>query len=234
MTALQLQLQGLRRLLHDGGAEQAASAKVDKAMAQVQRLVRLVDDILDVSRITSGHLHLRRTEFDLAAAAGEVVDTLARDASKARCEVTVVGEPVVGRWDRLRVDQVLTNLLSNAFRYAPGKPVSVRIEPGELGARFTVEDHGPGIAAEDVDRIFDRFERGSASAPHGGLGLGLFISREIVQAHGGTLGVVTAGGSGAAFVVDLPLRDRVGSASRPDLRKRQSDPAPRAELPSRP
>jgi signal transduction histidine kinase len=111
----------------------------------------------------------------------------------------------VGRWDRLRVEQVLMNLLSNAFKYGSGQPIDVVVTSDGTTAKLTVTDHGIGIAAVDQRRIFDRFERASSAIHFGGLGLGLFITRQIVEALGGTIGVTSELGEGSTFTVELPL-----------------------------
>jgi PAS domain S-box-containing protein len=220
MTALQLNLQSLRRMLDgsnsgkrfadDGVLEAAVSTKVGKAVLHVQRLARLVDDLLDVSRITTGRLELERGPCDLGEVAEEVVERLADQAGRAGCTLSVdTTARAIGNWDHLRLEQVVTNLVSNALRYAPGAPVEIAIEQSDGNARLTVRDHGPGLKAEDLARIFERFERATALRNHGGLGIGLYIAREIVRTHGGTIVALSNPGEGAAFVVELPLQVRV-------------------------
>jgi signal transduction histidine kinase len=114
--------------------------------------------------------------------------------------------PLTGRWDRLRLEQVVTNLLSNALKYGPGKPIQVRLEAaGEL-ARLTVRDEGIGIEPECLSRIFEKFERAVSGRHYGGLGLGLYITRQIVSALGGRVAVESRPQQGAVFTVELPLR----------------------------
>jgi len=115
-----------------------------------------------------------------------------------------VAPGVTGRWDPDRLDQVVTNLVSNALKYAPGKPLTVRVEATPDRAVLTVQDRGPGIARESHDAIFERFERAGGERGAGGLGLGLFIVRQITIAHGGDVRVTNAPGEGAAFTVELP------------------------------
>jgi signal transduction histidine kinase len=117
----------------------------------------------------------------------------------------------VGTWDRLRIEQVITNLLSNAFRYAPGEPVELAVDELNGRARVRVRDAGPGIAEKDQTRIFERFERAARTRRHGGLGMGLYITREIARAHGGTIVVASEPGSGAEFTVELPLATNVAT-----------------------
>jgi signal transduction histidine kinase len=109
-----------------------------------------------------------------------------------------------GRWDRLRLEQVLENLLSNAFKYGAGQPVEVVVGGGEGRALLSVQDGGVGIAAADVERIFGRFERAAPTRNFGGLGLGLYIARQIVEAHGGSIRLESSPGQGTTFTVDLP------------------------------
>ena len=115
--------------------------------------------------------------------------------------------PPCGRWDRLRLEQVFGNLLSNAIKYGGGHPIEVAVSRNGNGhtAKLEVTDHGIGISAEDQARLFNRFERAVSIESFGGLGLGLYITRQIVTAHGGTIRVESQPGAGATFVVELPL-----------------------------
>jgi signal transduction histidine kinase len=151
-------------------------------------------------------LDLQLERCDLADIAREVAERMSDQASRAGCPVKVTAERrLSGTWDRLRIEQVITNLLSNAFRYAPGEPVELFIDEVEGRATVRVRDGGPGIPAADHERIFERFERSSRSRRHGGLGMGLYITREIARAHGGTIKVSSTTGTGAEFVLELPL-----------------------------
>jgi len=180
----------------------------------VVRLVGLVDDLLDVSRLSTQRLKLRPEPVDLRAVVREVVDRHAADAAEARCKVRVDdGAPVPGRWDRLRIEQVLTNLLTNAFKYAPGSSVRVSAEPDDGWAVLLVSDAGPGIAPADQERIFRPFERAVRCMEVSGFGLGLFIVRQIVEAHGGNVRLESDLGRGSTFRIALP-RDSVGAPQR--------------------
>ncbi len=201
LTPLKAGLQLARQRLAAGQTIPATS--FERLERQVNRLSRLIENLLDVSRLTAGRT-LSFEQVDLAEAAREAAAGLCGTAAQAGCVVSVhADEPVVGRWDRVRVEQVLMNLLANAFKYAPGAPVEVTVERAGETARLSVRDYGGGIAAADRERIFRRFERGTLSV--GGLGLGLFLSREIVEAQGGRLTLTSEPGSGATFVVELPL-----------------------------
>jgi signal transduction histidine kinase len=115
------------------------------------------------------------------------------------------GTPVYGTWDRLRVEQVVANLVTNATKYAPGSRVEVRVEGDAYSARLEVRDHGPGIPVAAQQRLFQPFERAGGNDP-GGLGLGLFIVRQIVEAHGGSVRLRSEPGQGTSFVVELPCQ----------------------------
>ncbi|MCY1042360.1 PAS domain S-box protein [Corallococcus sp. bb12-1] len=172
---------------------------------QLRRLSQLAEHLLDVSRIHDQRLDLRREEMDLVAVAREVTGHLAAQLQNAGCALEwVAPEPVRGHWDRLRLEQVLLNLLTNAMKYGEGRPIHLEVTRHAQGARLIVEDHGLGIPSEAQGRIFERFER-AASRNYGGLGLGLFITRQIVEAHGGSIRVESTPGLGAKFIVELPM-----------------------------
>ncbi len=173
---------------------------------QVDRLARLSDALLDITRITAGRLELQRERADLAALVRDGVARVADDAAAARCALTVdVPDPVEAVLDAQRMEQVIDNLLSNALKYGREAPISVALRREGERAVLAVADRGIGIAPEHHDRIFGRFERAVSSRRYGGLGLGLWIVRQIVEAHGGTIRVESAPGAGSTFTVELPL-----------------------------
>jgi signal transduction histidine kinase len=182
-------------------AREKLAAGLDTLERQTERLARLVSDLLDVSRITAGKLTLHREAVDLAEIAREMVERYA-GASRSRIELRAV--PTLGNWDRVRLEQVATNLLANAVKYGEGKPIEVVVEPTDAGAVLVVRDRGIGIAPQDVERIFGRFERAISSTSYGGLGLGLYIAQQIAVAHGGKISVASAPGQGATFTLALP------------------------------
>jgi signal transduction histidine kinase len=211
LTPLRLKLQLLQRQANGaklGNALEAerVSDSLDVALRQVRKLTDLVDNLLDVSRITAGRLRLELEELDLSSVAAELLSRFAPSAVQLGCELELYApQPVFGRWDRLRVEQVVTNLLSNALKYGAGRPVVVRVEEDGQRARLTVQDQGIGIAEEDLGRIFERFERAVSDRHYGGLGLGLYITRQIVEALGGSIEVESEPQHGATFTVLLPL-----------------------------
>jgi signal transduction histidine kinase len=168
---------------------------------------RLVNELLDVSRLTGGRLSLPAEEVELLGPVSETVERYDQLAKSAGCVVSLHADAeVVGCWDRLRLEQLVTNLLNNAIKYGPGRPVEVAVERKGAEALLTVTDHGIGIRPEDIGRIFGRFERAVSSRNYGGLGLGLFISRQIAEAHGGHIEVASEPGKRSRFTPKLPLQ----------------------------
>ena len=192
-----------------GGERRAAliANGLPAARRQVQSLARLVSNLLDVSRITARRLLLSLAEMDLVATLRDVLEQLAPELTRAKCEVRFTApDSLIGCWDALRITQIGTNLISNALKYGAGMPIDVTIERVDDRAILTVCDRGIGISQEDIGRIFELFERSGAAKHFGGLGLGLYITRQVVEAHGGTIGVTSKPAEGAIFTVNLPMR----------------------------
>ncbi len=206
ISTLRLQVERLRRQLDAGPVEpERLRAGLDRALAQSGRLARLLDHLLDLSRATAGRLVLEREEVELGGLAEEVTARLGAQLAKAGCPVRVrTAGPVRGHWDRIRIEQVLTNLLGNVSRHAPGAPVEIEVGAADGRAQLRVRDHGPGIAPEVQPRIFKPYPR-SAEPGKEGLGLGLYITKQIADAHGGSIAVESEPGRGATFTVELPL-----------------------------
>lgn len=207
LTTLKLQLHALKRLASrdgpDGGAH--GLARLEAVESQVAQLERLVDDLLVVARRSAGRLVLDLSSVDLTALALDVIERLAFDAARANASVRLDAPgPVLGRWDRRLLEQIATNLLTNAIKYGNGGLIEVSVEAEGPVARLVVRDHGSGVALEDYARIFERFERSDPSGRTPGTGLGLWIVREFVGALGGKVRVRAADGGGSAFVVELP------------------------------
>lgn len=206
LTTIMLSVGSMQRALRRGGLTDGFEAKTEVLESQLWRLDRLVTELLDVSRITAGKLTLNPEPLDLAQAARDVLTRFQEAAAEAGCVLSLTAPtPVRGTWDRMRIDQALTNLLENALKYAAGRPVHVTIQAAERRARVTVRDGGRGIAPADQARIFERFERAVRSTEYAGLGLGLWIVRRIVESHGGTIHVESRLGEGAAFTLELPF-----------------------------
>jgi signal transduction histidine kinase len=208
LSALEMQAQSIRTHLGKQPLDLGRiGAKVDAAQRQVARLARLIHEMLDVSRIEAGRLDLELEDLGLGELIVDVAGRFGGEARRAGCPLDLrLSEGVVGRWDRSRLDQVVTNLLHNAIKYGPGKPVRISLASDGATATLTVEDEGIGIPEAAQPRIFARFERAVSPRQYGGLGVGLFIVDQIVKAHDGRIEVRSEPGKGATFVVRLPLR----------------------------
>lgn len=198
------------QLLHRVSGASTGSAQVgnliEKSGAQLARLSSLIDRLLDVTRIRAGSFDLYRETFDLSALVADIVNRFAIEYSDIPIALKI--EPNIEcNWDRLRIDQAITNVISNAIKYGMRKPIVVSVSAIEEGqAVIRVRDEGVGISPEDLDRVFDRFERVMAQSDSKGLGLGLWITKRIVEAHGGTVLAESELGKGSTFVLRLPLR----------------------------
>lgn len=210
VATLQLQLEGLvRKAAGPGSTPELAwvEKRLGAARRQVERLSKLIDGLLDVSTLTARRFELHLAEVDLLRIVSEVASRFEEDLSRAGCPLTLRAEsPSLGEWDASRLDQVVTNLLANAVKYGAGRPITLILDGNAETARLTVQDEGIGILPENQNRIFERFERAVSERHYGGLGLGLFIVREIVEALGGSVRVASEPGKGAAFTVELPRR----------------------------
>jgi PAS domain S-box-containing protein len=209
LNPLLINIQILARAARDGSLQDRlagrAAGMLEACERQVKVFTRLVNDLLDISRIAAGRLELRLAEVDLAAVVREVAAGFGPTLAEAGCPLTLRADaPAVGRWDRARLEQVVTNLVSNAVKYGRRRPVEVTVTAEGGAARLTVRDHGIGIAPEDRERIFGRFERAVSATEYGGLGMGLYIVRQLVGALGGSVRVESEPGQGAAFTVELP------------------------------
>jgi signal transduction histidine kinase/FixJ family two-component response regulator len=207
LTSLQAHVQMLLRGVQKGQlpAAEQLEKRLERAEQASKRLVQLINGLLDVSRISAGRLELEPERVELVEVVREVAARFGPELAEAGCVLQLIADsPTVGNWDRFRVEQVLNNLLSNAVKYGPGRPIQVRVEAEEGTARLAVRDFGIGIAPEQIERIFARFERAVPARNYGGLGLGLYIVRQIVEAHGGTIQVESQPGAGSTFTVELP------------------------------
>jgi signal transduction histidine kinase len=209
-TSLRLAVEVLRR----PGARLPAhkvEAMLDVADRESQHLAMLVDRLLDVSRIAAARLELVLEPVDLTAVTREVIGVLAGQLKRSGSTLVVeADDEVVGRWDRSRIREVVTNLLVNAIRYGRGRPIRVRVEADEQVAKLAVTDQGIGIAPEHQAEIFERFGRAVSLRHYGGLGLGLYIVRRIVEALGGTIRLTSEVDVGSTFTVELPRRGPEG------------------------
>ena len=183
--------------------------KLLRARESGERLDTLIETLLDVSRIATGRFVLSTEPCDLSALVKEIADSFQMAAAKAGSEIRLhVQEKVRGVWDRVRMSQVIANLLSNAIKYGAGRPVDVHLTEGEGHATLEIVDHGPGVDPTMQSRIFERFERAASTRHYGGLGIGLYVVREIVVAHGGQVGVENSPEGGARFMIRVPSMEQ--------------------------
>ena len=210
LTSLKLQAQLFQRAVKKGDErvfeKERVTQIVEQTDKQASRLTRLVDDMLDVARIRSGKLNVEREEFNLCDVVNESIERLkSQFGTSGKAIPEMQGEcEAVGCWDRLRLEQVITNLFTNAIRYGKGMPVKVHVEDLKEFVLLSVKDQGIGIAKEAQGKIFDRFERAINANEVSGLGLGLFITKQIIIAHGGRIWVESELGQGSTFFVELP------------------------------
>ena len=205
LVALQLQIESLAA--SNGNLLPAQQVKVNRAVRNLHRMSSLITTLLDVARIARGELKLDRKQLELAPIVAEAIDRLSEVAETAHCEVVADLEAgIAGRWDPLRMGQVVSNLLTNAFKYAPRTRVDVTLRRDDDIATLRVSDRGPGIPPGTHERVFERFER-AGTTRSSGMGLGLYVAREIVSAHGGTIRAVDREGGGTEVELRLPIRD---------------------------
>jgi signal transduction histidine kinase len=217
LTSLRMQLQLAERRLQgaDGRPEHVdgdrARAGIDQSLAvslrQVDRLARLVSEIVTVERLQAGTMTYAVEPVDLVALTRAVAETYAQESAAAEARIAIdAAAPVIAACDRMRVEQALRNLLANATKYGAGEPVSVSVAANGQHARIAVQDHGIGVPEDKQQSIFDRFERAISHRNISGLGLGLYIARQIAVAHGGDVELESKPGRGARFTLVLPLR----------------------------
>jgi signal transduction histidine kinase len=213
LAAMKLQIQSLQRELGRAQPDEERGprllAKAQTVDRQIRRLEQLVTDLLDLSRLSSGKLQLRIEEFDLVELVHEIRDRMAEEVARTGGKLTLhtVG-PLRGHWDRARLDQVLSNLMSNAIKYGGGKPITLTAMAEGPQVRLAVHDQGIGIPLEDQARIFERFERAVPGRNYSGFGVGLWICKQSVDALGGVIRVQSQPGQGSTFEVLLPQRAR--------------------------
>ncbi len=214
LTSLKLQNQLVERALqqsqsqaNDSVHQERFAKLVQQSGNQVDRLVRLVEEMLDISRIRSGKLAITAEKVDATNLVRETLERFAPQLQQMKCAVTLNAPPeLIGSWDKLRLEQVIVNLLTNAMKYGQGRPIHIELGRENERAVLAVKDQGIGIAKEHQTRIFERFERAISKSEISGLGLGLYIVKQIVELHGGAIRVESELGQGSRFVVDLPLR----------------------------
>jgi PAS domain S-box-containing protein len=209
LAPLKLQIQSVMKLAQERRLATYPPEQLhrlfERAVYQVDRLAHLIEDLLDVSKLTSGRFDLQLEQADMVTLVRDAVELIASEAKEKGCDIHLTTPPVApGRWASRRIEQVIVNLLTNAMKFGPGKPIEVSLEIEDGGLAIRVRDHGIGIAGDDQARIFQRFERAVSSTAYGGFGLGLYIAQQIVTFHGGKIGVTSEPEQGATFTVWLP------------------------------
>jgi len=224
LTTLKLRSQTMRRWLdqHDERGLEPAKIRtlVDQIDKQTSRLGRLVEDMLDMSRLRSGKLTLETAPQALQKIVGEAVERIRPQYEAAGCDLsfTAPPDPLTVCADELRIEQVVTNFLTNALRYGRGRPVRVEVKGEDQSALVRVIDQGMGVAPQDQRKIFRRFERAVSANEISGLGLGLYISEQIAVAHGGEIRLQSQLDKGSTFELRLPLDPAIpASLAPPDL-----------------
>ena len=209
LASLLLAVDGLSRAMGRAGgppSPETLNRSLEICLRQTTRLTRLVDGLLDASQIAAGRVALKLETVSLLELVRDVAESLAPEAALASSAIEVSGDATVsGRWDRTRVEQVVSNLLRNAITFGRGRPIRVTVKAEAEAAVLSVADEGIGIAREEHARIFHRFERAVSPRNYGGMGLGLYVAGQIVDAHGGSIAVESEPGRGATFTVRLPL-----------------------------
>lgn len=189
-------------------------AMIKRDERQIKAMIRLIDDMLDVSRMRSGQLSIRPGQVQLMDLLERVVSDLSLQAAATGCKLSLQPHPPVeGCWDEFRIEQVVVNLLTNALRYGGGQPVEVSVQYAHETVRIDVRDEGKGIAPSDLERIFEPYERGARNGEPKGLGLGLYISRQLAISHGGELRVSSKPGEGSTFSLILPTCEQTVPAA---------------------
>jgi signal transduction histidine kinase len=208
LAPLRLQVQRVLRALRRRPDAMPADAIVDALEVvdrQAERLAGLLESVLDVTRLRIGRLPLKLEAVDLGAIVDEIAATQREPLAQSGCTLTVERRGrLQGQWDRGRLTQVLSNLVVNAMKHGGAGPIEISLEGGDAQVAAVVRDHGPGVPRGAEDRIFRRFEHASAPSEVRGMGLGLYIAREIIEAHGGRIRVQSPAGGGAAFRIELP------------------------------
>ncbi len=208
ITSIGLQLQLLSRELHQENIDiDKARLAADKLITMGRRLTNLEDVLMDMTKIRLGKLEIEPRPSDLTMIAQDVVREISPVAARAGSTIDLqAAESITGIFDPIRLGQVITNLINNAIKYGDGSLIEVSLRKSGQDAEISVRDHGPGIPEEKRKRIFERFERGNEDAGIAGLGLGLYISKEIAEAHGGKITLHTEVGKGSEFTVRIPLK----------------------------
>ncbi len=215
ICSLQLQLEAAQSLFQSENpkAGEIIPSLLYNALKQCGHLTRLIHEVLNMAQLGAHRLELRKECVDLLSLTNEVCERMAAELQRAGCEVHIRSHgSSLGNWDRIRIEQVLSNLISNALKYGQGKPIQISIEGTDDQVEFRIRDEGLGIPKEDQKRVFDAYERIHGSSQIDGFGLGLYIAKNIVQSHHGEISVRSSPDQGSTFIVKLPKK--ISSAAK--------------------
>ncbi|KKQ14801.1 MAG: Sensory box histidine kinase [Candidatus Daviesbacteria bacterium GW2011_GWA1_36_8] len=210
LTSMLLQIQSALHNIKNVSLANFSVANLLKMLesveTQTERLSKMINDLLNVSLITTGKLELEKENFDLSKTVREVVNRFVEKLEKEGYTLSLEADKeILGNWDKLRIEQVITNLLTNAIKYGDKKPIEVRVINFNKSGKIHVKDQGIGIPAELQKKIFEKFERAVTSSQFQGSGLGLYITNQIVKAHNGKVHLKSREGKGSTFIVELPV-----------------------------
>jgi signal transduction histidine kinase len=210
LTPLVLQIQQLKKLVATNDLSTISPAVIQEFVGKLERLVtrfaNLVEHLLDSSRLSSGRLRLELVDTDLREVVRDAIDRMAAEIASSGSQIELdLPEPIVGRWDRLGLEQVVTNLLTNALKYGMRRPITIAAKRAGRCALLTVADRGIGIRHEDIAKIFQPFVRAVPYSSISGFGMGLYIVRQVVDALGAVIRVDSEPGEGCTITVELPL-----------------------------
>lgn len=208
ITSVRLRLEMLQKLIKEAEVSSQTRDKlvisVESALAQLDRLTELINDLFDVTSISKGQLQLKRSYVDLREILKETINTVSIGSTNGRIQLAA-DYPIIGYWDKVRVEQIFRNLIENAIKYGEHKPITITLFSEKDIAKVLFQDQGKGISKDNQRKIFGCYERAALSGEVSGLGLGLYIVEQLVKAHGGIVKVKSEPGAGSTFIVELPL-----------------------------
>ncbi len=207
LSSLKLQIQmSLKKMSTNEKDLTSPSETLSKCLVHVNHLANIVKGFVDFARLQSDSVQLNYSKFDISSLMGDVLDNYSRQFSSVGSNVICDLEPgLIGYWDKERIEQIFNNLLSNMIKYAPGEPVYFAAKTNGKEVQLLFRDSGPGIPNEYKERIFGQFERGESSHNIGGIGIGLYVVRKLIESHGGKLCLVASKGHGCDIEVRLPF-----------------------------
>ncbi len=209
LLQLQIVLKGVQKTSKESKSNQQLLSLLQNTEQQSKKLSKLINDLLNISVISTGRLQLDREKVDFSSVIDETLQRFHEQLKRAKYKVKVtMQQDIIGYWDRTRIEQVISNLIANAIKYGQGKPIKLELKRLNSHAQFTIQDHGIGIEPNFQNQIFERFARGVSARDYRGLGVGLYISRQIIEAHGGSIRLKSKPQEGSKFIIELPLLNR--------------------------